>query len=92
METKRLIVHGRVQGVGYRYGMLAVAKHVQISGWVRNRSDGTVEAIVQGTTEAIEKILDWARRGPSGAAVSRVEIHEDTEQQIYEGFIQRPTE
>ena len=92
IETRRLIIHGRVQGVGYRYGMMAAAKQTYINGWVRNRRDGTVEAVVQGTESAIEQITDWARQGPMGAAVSRVEIFEVTEKQIYVDFVQHPTQ
>ena len=92
IETRRLIIHGRVQGVGYRYGMIAAAKQTQINGWVRNRSDGTVEAVVQGTASAIEQITDWARQGPIGTVVSRVETFDVTEKQIYVDFIQHPTQ
>jgi acylphosphatase len=67
--TLHLRVDGRVQGVGYRAALAAEAASHGISGWVRNRRDGTVEAVVQGSPGAIEEILAWARRGPPAARV-----------------------
>ncbi|MBS0346698.1 MAG: acylphosphatase [Proteobacteria bacterium] len=73
-DTARLLrIHGIVQGVGYRNALHAQAVRLSLSGWVRNRSDGTVEALVAGPEPAIEAIIEWARRGPPAARVSRVE-------------------
>lgn len=87
--TRRLTVRGRVQGVGYRYSMVEAAGRLGVTGWVRNRLDGGVEAIVQGPPHAVEAMVAWARRGPRGARV------DDVEQQPAEGdfaaFEQRPT-
>ncbi|HEX6003897.1 MAG TPA: acylphosphatase [Burkholderiales bacterium] len=63
---------GRVQGVGFRAYMTHRARELGVAGWVRNRPDGSVEAVVQGTPAAVEAITDWARRGPPGAAVADV--------------------
>ena len=62
--TCRLVVTGRVQGVGFRMFMTREAQAAGVTGWVRNRRDGTVEAVVQGTTGAVERIIAWTRRGP----------------------------
>jgi len=77
METvtaKRLLIHGRVQGVGYRESMRQEASRLSLSGWVRNRHDGTVEALVCGSALDVENIIAWARRGPRFAQVERVDI------------------
>jgi acylphosphatase len=89
--TRRLVIHGQVQGVGYRYSMSAAAERIGITGWVRNRRDGTVEAIVQGTPLAVEQIMKWAERGPAGASVSHVTSFEDAEEKTYTNFTQQPT-
>jgi acylphosphatase len=71
--TRRLVAHGTVQGVWFRESMRQEAQRLGITGWVRNRLDGTVEAIVQGTPEAVEAITRWMHRGPEHAVVTRVE-------------------
>lgn len=72
MEVRRLVITGRVQGVSYRAGMASRARGLGIAGWVRNRSDGSVEALVSGEAESLAQLIDWARRGPAGAAVEHV--------------------
>lgn len=73
-DTARLLrIHGTVQGVGYRNAFHAQARQLGLAGWVRNRLDGTVEALVAGPAAAIDTIIEWARRGPPAARVSRVE-------------------
>jgi acylphosphatase len=73
IETRRLIVTGRVQGVGYRYWMMRTARKLGLGGWVRNRSDGSVEAMVQGTPAAVAQISALARCGPEAARVTQVQ-------------------
>lgn len=73
-KTLRLVIHGRVQGVFFRDSMRREAHRLGIAGWVRNRSDGTVEAAVQGEPADVELIVRWANRGPERAQVERVEI------------------
>ena len=67
-----LNITGRVQGVGFRESMREVALTLNIVGWVRNRDDGSVEALVQGESDAIEHMIVWAHRGPPGANVLAV--------------------
>ena len=72
-KTLHLLVHGRVQGVFFRDSMRREAQYLASSGWERKRSDGTVEAMVQGEPEAVDAIVRWAERGPELARVERVE-------------------
>ena len=88
--TRHLRVSGRVQGVGYRYQMERKARDLGVAGWVRNRFDGTVEAMVQGTPEAVDAIIAWARQGPRSALVTDVKVSEGSGE--YDGFSARPTE
>ncbi len=74
--TRYLKISGRVQGVGFRYHMIRAARELGVTGWVRNRRDGSVEAMIQGSTEAVEAMIAWARRGPPGAVVTDVRIAE----------------
>lgn len=67
-----MVVRGRVQGVGYREALKRQADKVGITGWVRNRTDGSVEAMLQGAEAAVLSVLAWARRGPSAARVDAV--------------------
>jgi len=89
--TKRLIIQGRVQGVGFRYSMVIAAKQFGVTGWVRNRRDGAVEAIVQGTPTTVDQITDWSRLGPPGAAVTGIAIFDDVGNETYTNFTQQPT-
>ena len=70
MEAQRVVVEGRVQGVGFRWATHAEARRLGVSGWVRNRPDGAVEALVQGDPPVVERMLDWLRRGPPGSRVT----------------------
>lgn len=88
--ARRLRIHGRVQGVWYRGSATAEAVRLRLAGWVRNRSDGTVEALVIGPLAAVEAFVAWAHRGPSNARVSRVEVFE-TDLDSLPSFEQRPT-
>ncbi|MDH4234172.1 MAG: acylphosphatase [Gallionella sp.] len=77
-KTLRLIIHGNVQGVFFRDSMRSEAQSLAVTGWVRNRKNGTVEAAVYGDAAALEAIVLWARRGPEHAHVERVEIKPDS--------------
>jgi acylphosphatase len=85
MATKRLIIAGRVYGVGYRNWMARKAQDLCLSGWVRNRPDGAVEALIAGDTAAVEEMARLCRRGPRMAEVSSIE-EEMAEAPEVEGF------
>ncbi|HEY0845779.1 MAG TPA: acylphosphatase [Noviherbaspirillum sp.] len=70
--AKHLRITGLVQGVGYRASFEDQARALRLSGWVRNRADGSVEAVVRGDTESLETIVAWSKRGPRAARVSQV--------------------
>jgi acylphosphatase len=74
--TRHLNIAGHVQGVGFRFYMQRKARELELTGWVRNRHDGGVEAVVQGTADAVEAMTAWARRGPPSARVTDVRISE----------------
>ncbi|MDB5841299.1 MAG: acylphosphatase [Herminiimonas sp.] len=76
MMVRQLRIRGLVQGVGYRAGFNARAHALRLSGWVRNRSDGSVEAMVAGGDAVLAQIIDWAWHGPSGARVHEVTVDE----------------
>ena len=82
--TLRLVIHGRVHGVNFRESMRSNAENMGVAGWVRNRSDGTVEAVVYGESAAIDAIVRWAHHGPDLAYVEQVEIK--PEDGIYTNF------
>jgi len=75
-KTLHLMIHGRVQGVFFRASMQREAQRLSLSGWVRNLGDGAVEAVVQGESDAVDAMVDWARQGPQHAQVDRVEIEQ----------------
>lgn len=87
--TRHLIIHGRVQGVGFRNYIEYKARQLEVCGWVRNRSDGSVEAVVSGKPAAIVAIIECARRGPRAAQVSAVTVSAATGD--FAGFEVRPT-
>ena len=73
-KTLHLLIYGRVQGVFFRNSMQREARKLGVAGWVRNLSDGAVEAMVQGDPSAVDAMLRWANRGPQLAQVERVEL------------------
>ncbi len=74
--AKHLKISGRVQGVGFRQFMLRAAHDLHVTGWVRNRADGSVEAIICGTPDAVHMMMERARRGPSHAMVTGFDVAE----------------
>ena len=75
-KTIHLLIHGRVQGVFYRASMSEVAQRHQVNGWVRNRRNGSVEAMLQGEENQVDAVIEWARIGPASACVERIDIQE----------------
>jgi acylphosphatase len=88
--VRNLNIFGQVQGVGYRYHFSQQAQRMGITGWVRNRRGGSVEAMIEGTPEAVEALLAWARLGPPAARVERVQVSEA--EGVFTGFELRPTQ
>ena len=76
MIARHLRIHGRVQGVGYRQSLYMMATRAGLNGWVRNRRDGTVEAILSGPAAEVDAVIAWAHRGPPLARVTGIEILE----------------
>jgi acylphosphatase len=74
---RRVIVHGRVQGVFFRDTMRRMAQSRGVAGWASNRPEGTVEAAFEGEPEAVESMVRFCRRGPRDASVSRVEVFDE---------------
>ncbi|MBI5109536.1 MAG: acylphosphatase [Rhodocyclales bacterium] len=88
-EVRRLIIRGMVQGVGFRYAMAAQARLLGVSGWVRNRRDGTVEAMIAGAAEPVAEMLAWSHHGPAGASVDQVMVEIGSGE--FSSFEQLPT-
>ena len=85
MIAKRLLISGRVQGIGYRDWLVRRAQERGVSGWVRNRMDGTVEALIAGEAAAVEEVCRLCRRGPRPAEVSSI-VEEMSEPPTQPGF------
>lgn len=71
---RRVVVHGRVQGVFFRDSARRLARQLGVAGWIRNRPDGAVEAVFEGPADAVDRMTDWVRQGPRGARVDELEI------------------
>jgi len=88
--TKQLLITGRVQGVGFRFYTQRKARELDITGWVRNCRDGSVEAVIQGAPGSVEAMIAWARRGPPSAVVTEVRVTDASGD--FATFEARPTE
>jgi len=88
-EVRHLVITGYVQGIGYRYGMAVAAQRLGVTGWVRNRHDGSVEAMVCGDGEQVAAMIAWARQGPANAEVAHVAVELGSGE--FSGFEQRAT-
>tara|TARA_B100000953_G_scaffold163872_1_gene135245 strand:+ start:897 stop:1169 length:273 start_codon:yes stop_codon:yes gene_type:complete len=86
--ARRLIVHGRVQGVWYRNWTVEAARDLGLTGWVRNRDDGTVEIHSEGKPDAIDCLIELAKDGPPAARVERID-REEAEPENFESFDKR---
>jgi acylphosphatase len=87
VNARHLRIEGRVQGVGYRAWMVREARRLGLAGWVRNRADGSVEAIIAGPEPAVQALLTACRRGPIAARVDRI-LEDFTDLPEGEGFDQ----
>ena len=81
------IIEGRVQGVCFRMATQKTAQRIGVTGWVRNKSDGTVEAVFEGDQDAVESVLDWCRRGgPPSGRVDDMKLERQDYQAQFPGF------
>ena len=87
----RLAITGRVQGVGYRDWAMATAQRLGLSGWVRNRADGSVEALVVGDDDAVGRMIEACRHGPTLARVDAVDVEPVDLDVLPSGFTRLPT-
>ena len=90
MRSVHLRIAGRVQGVGYRAWATLTARRLGLRGWVRNRADGSVEALVIGADDPVAAIIEACREGPFAARVTEVAVDEAADDGS-DGFIPRPT-
>jgi len=74
MIRRRVVVHGHVQGVFFRDSMRRMAQQRNVAGWASNRPDGTVEAVLEGEADGVERLVEFAHRGPRGAQVESVDV------------------
>jgi len=89
--ARRLVISGRVQGVGFREATVDAARTVGVDGWVRNRADGTVEVLAQGSPDAVDRLVAWCRRGPPLARVTGVDVTTAAVDAASDGFERLPT-
>jgi acylphosphatase len=89
--ARRLVIAGRVQGVGFREATVDAARAAGVVGWVRNRADGTVEVLVQGSSDAVDRLVAWCRRGPPFARVTGVEVVPAVADAALDDFARLPT-
>lgn len=68
------MVRGRVQGVFFRESAFRLARQLGVAGWIRNCADGSVEAVFEGPSDAVDRMLEWVREGPRAARVGRVDV------------------
>lgn len=83
--TRRAVVSGRVQGVGFRFFAARAARDSGVAGWVRNRADGTVETVAEGEREAVARYLEMLRSGPAGSRVTSL-VDEETDSGQFSSF------
>lgn len=88
METLEVRVTGRVQGVGFRAATVRQAHLLGVTGWVRNARDGSVEALIQGEPEQVDRMLSWLHRGPPSARVAEVAHGQSPTERHYDNFQQ----
>jgi acylphosphatase len=77
MKRKRVVAHGRVQGVFFRDSVRREASRAGVAGWARNNPDGTAEAVFEGGEEAVDRMVDYVRKGPGHAVVHDLEVHDE---------------
>ncbi len=91
MVRKRVFVSGKVQGVFFRYSTQEKANALGVKGWVRNRYDGRVEALLEGDEEAVNRLIEWMKVGPPGAKVTGIEVIDEPYKGEFTDFSIAPT-
>ncbi len=86
MVRRRVVIEGRVQGVGYRFMCARRADEAGLSGWVRNLDDGRVEAVFEGPPTAVDAVIGWCRTGPGGAQVRHITVSDEAPTDAAGGF------
>ncbi|CAM5733548.1 acylphosphatase [Bacillus circulans] len=86
MKQLHLIINGRVQGVGFRYFVQMIAMENQITGWVRNKADGTVECMAIASSETLRAFVEKVKRGNRFARVDHIEIQESEPEELFSSF------
>lgn len=84
--SAHVIVTGRVQGVYYRVSMTQEAHNLGVTGWVKNRPDGAVEAVIEGKREKVVKLIDWCRQGPPASQVTDLQVKWEDFRGEYQDF------
>jgi acylphosphatase len=90
VTSLRIKIEGFVQAVGFRHFAIEEARKLNLDGWIRNRSDGTVEALVSGSTKSVEAFVAACARGPSGSRITSLDLHK-AEPPDEKGFHRRPS-
>jgi acylphosphatase len=86
LVRRRVVVRGEVQGVFFRDSTRKEAESRGVAGWVRNRDDGSVEAVFEGSPDAVEAMIEWCRSGPSRAEVEDMDVILEEDPDALEGF------
>ena len=86
MKVKKFRIMGRVQGVGFRYFVLREAEDLGVDGWVRNRADGSVEALARGTNDQLDRLKSCVEEGPRWSRVTSVAVTDESDQDVAQGF------
>ncbi|MGF1570352.1 MAG: acylphosphatase [Nodosilinea sp.] len=90
MTQIRIVVHGRVQGVGFRYHTRQTAQQLGVTGFVRNLVDGTVEIVADGADDQLKALVAWTHQGPPAARVSAADVSKPTHRQRFDSFTVEP--
>ncbi|EAW35029.1 acylphosphatase [Lyngbya sp. PCC 8106] len=88
-QRVRLIISGRVQGVGFRFSTREAAIQRNVNGWVRNLSDGRVEAVLEGSQPDVKSMIEWCHQGPPAAVVQQVSVHQESPKGLQDFEISR---
>lgn len=86
MKKVNIKIYGRVQGVFFRHNTKKVADKLNVKGWVKNNSDGTVEAVIEGDKKDVDSLINWCRKGPIGSKVEKIEVKEVRYRKEFDNF------